>query len=145
MEAVSAAASIIGVITVSAKLISILRSFSASVTDAPRLVQGVCSEISGLSACLHQIQSLMNNMASVPKSKAALLMVDQVQISLAECVIVISELDRAIDSVKSSTGVIEVVKWLWKEDVIEALLSRLQAVKLTLHMMLATLTWLDML
>ena len=143
MDGISVASSIVGITVVAAKLVPVLRNFWLSMKDVPTLVQNVISEISGISACLGQLQSFLHDTSLIPRPRAGLVMVEQILVSLTECVAVFSELERVIDSTCKANGdmsMIDRARWLSKQDIISRILVRLQAAKLTLSLMLSTLT-----
>ena len=137
------ASSIVGITSIVAKLVPLLRTFWYTVNNAPKLVQDVISEVSGISTCLGQLKSYLHDTSSVSRPRAALVMVEQILVSLTECVAVFSELEQVVDynlKDKNSMRTINLARWLYNQDVISRILVRLQAAKLTLTLMLSTLT-----
>lgn len=150
MDPLSVSAAVVGILAASASSISTLRSIWKSLGDAPKFAQDVFSEVTAISGCLGQLQSFLLNIDTVDRSRAALLRVDQVLVSLSECVSVFSELHRILDRVKVAGDIREPsttmsissrARVLRSELEIREILVRLQASKSTLNFMLTTLTW----
>ena len=70
-------------------------------------------------------------------------MVEQLVVTLSNCVLIFSELEEIMDSMKPTglTRPWRLGKWLLKEQAISALLVRMQQSKISLGLMLTTLTW----
>ena len=143
MDPISAVASIVGLVGAAAKVSESLFKFIRSVKDAPKLASTVLQEVSDISACLSQLQSFLigNNAAS--RSHENLLMVEQIVVALTNCVLIFSELEEIVESLKPSdpmqTG--RLAQWVLKAQSIETLFTRLQSSKLSLNLMMTTLTW----
>lgn len=101
MDPLSVSAAIVGILGASTGAISTLRSIWRTISEAPKFAQDVLSEVTGISGCLGQLQLFLLNIDAVDRSRAALLMVDQVLVSLTECVSVFSELQIMLDRLKA--------------------------------------------
>lgn len=142
MDPLSIAASIAGLSVATAQIVSTVRLIWTSVSDAPKCVQEVSAEVTGIRACLGQLQSFLGGLETIHHSRAALLMVDQVVVSLTECVLVASELQTILDKVRvESISIVSRVSIGWHEQEIKDVLTRLRASRSTLHLMVAILTW----
>ena len=143
MEAISAAAAIVGLLGAAAKVSQVLVKFISNVKDAPKLAQKVLTEVSDVSACLNQLQKYLQGALSTSSSQERLLMVEQLVVALSNCVLIFSELEETLDSLKPAEPMQpwRLARWLFKEREISALVVRLQQSKLSLSLMLTTLTW----
>ena len=145
MDPLSAAASIVGILGAAATVSPILKTIIDTVKDAPQLAQNVLVEVSDITACLRQLQTFLLGTANISRSRAALLMVDQVAVTLTNCVMIFSELEEIIDELRLNhpTHPANVrLKFISKKAAIAKLLARLHASKVSLNLMLTTLTWL---
>lgn len=70
-------------------------------------------------------------------------MVEQLVAILSNCVLTFSELEETMDSLKANHSIHSVRQLMWsgKQETVSLLLSRLQSSKMSLSLMLTTLTW----
>ncbi len=143
MDPISAVASIIGLLGAAAKTSKFLFKFIKSVKDAPKLASSVLQEVSDTSACLNQLQSYLMGTRTTSRPQGNLLMVEQIVVALSNCVLVFSELEEIVEPLKSSnrTPSGRLAQWILKEQTIKNLLTRLHISKLSLNLMMTTLTW----
>lgn len=143
MEPISAAASIVGLVGAAAKVSESLFKFIRSVKEAPKLASTVLQEVSDISACLSQLQNFLMGTEAASRSHENLLMVEQIIVALSNCVLIFSELEEIVESLKPSVpmqlGILS--QWILKEQNIRALFTRLQSSKVSLNLMMTTLTW----
>ena len=147
MEPISAVASIIGLLGAAAKISEYLFKFIKSVKDAPKLASSVLQEVSDTSACLNQLQNYLMGTRTTSRPQGNLLMVEQIVVALSNCVLVFSELEEIVESLKPSnrTQSGRLAQWILKEQTITSLLTRLHISKLSINLMMTTLTWYVML
>ena len=143
MDPMSAAASIIGLLGAAAKVSEVLLKFIRSVNGAPKLAQSVLMEVADVNACLSKLQRYLQRTLSSSSSQEQLLMVQDLVAILSNCVLIFSDLEQTVDSLKPVEPMQpwRLAQWLSKEQVISALLVRMQQSKLSLSLMLTTLTW----
>ena len=143
MDGISIAASIVGLLSAAATISLTLTDFITRVKEAPKLVNAVLLEISDISACLGQVQSLLLGAGRVNASNQSLLMVDQVVVVLSNCVLIFSELEKLVEGLKPDQSIpaTHVLKWALREKAVAGLLSRLQSSKTSLSLMISTLTY----
>lgn len=143
MDPLSVSASIIGILGASAKVSSVLVAFVQSTKAAPKLAQTVLSEVNGLSAILTQLQTYLLGTASLSKSRASLILVEQVIVTLTECVTTFSELENALGTSRNDVdmGTLDRIRWAMKESKISDIQGRLQSNKASLTLMLTILQW----
>ena len=144
MDPLSAAASIVGILGAAATINTILKKIVGTVKNAPQQVQNLLVEVSDIAACLGQLQTFLLGTATISRSRAALLMVDQIAVTLTNCVLAFSELEEIIDELRlnqlNSPASIR-LKFIASETDIAKLVARLHASKVSLNLMLTTLTW----
>ena len=143
MDPLSVSASIIGILGAAAKVSSVLISFVQSTKAAPKLAQTVLSEVNGLSAILTHLQTYLLGAASPSKSRASLILVEQVIVTLTECVTTFSELEDALGTSKNDAemSALNRVRWAMKESNISDIQGRLQSNKASLNLMLNIMQW----
>ena len=100
-------------------------------------------EVTDVSACLSQLQRFLLGTQEVARSRESLLLVEQVFVIHSNCVLIFSELEQTLDSIGSDEPMqpIKLAKWMLKEQSITTLLWRLKASKMSLNLILTTLTW----
>ncbi|KAI4214005.1 MAG: hypothetical protein LQ351_003409 [Letrouitia transgressa] len=142
MDGISVAASVVGLLAVAAKITSTLNAFIINVREAPKLARTVLREIADISACLNQVQSLLLGAGKINAPNQSLLMVDDLDVILSNCVVIFSELEELAEGLKADQPIqaIDILKWTMKEKTISALLSRLHSSKASLNLMISTLT-----
>ena len=115
----------------------------SGVNGAPESVQYVLSEVAGIDACIGQLQAFLLGTREVPRSRASMLMVEQVVVTLTGCVTAFLDLQRTLTPMKASQSlrVMDKVRWAMKEQSLGKILGRLQTAKASLNLMLTTLTW----
>ena len=149
MDPLSITVSVVGLLRATAGAVQTLQQIWISFSDAPKTVQNILAEVTGISACLGQLQSFFVNLETIHRSRAALLMVDQVVVSLTECVSVFSELQQLLGKIKKKAikaqpmleSISARLKVVSHEQESKDILVRLQSSKSTLNLMLATITW----
>ena len=140
MDPLSVSASIIGVLSAAAKVSSVLIPFAQNTKAAPKLAQTVLADINGLSTVLSHLQTYLLGYTTPSKSRASLILVEQVIVTLTECVITFSELEDVLGTSKDM-GVLDRIKWAMKESKISDIQRRLQSDKSSLTLMLTILQW----
>ncbi len=143
MDPISVAASILGLLGAATKVSEVLTTFTGSFKDAPKLAKCVITEVEDVKVCLQRLQEVFAVESSSRTSRNALVLVDQLRIVLSHCVITFSELEAAVEVLNSrrSASIGSRLRWVTKESTISKLLQRLQASKLSLNLVLTTLTW----
>ena len=143
MDPLSIIASVAGILAVTTKLISTLTVFSKNVTRCPGSAQNILRETTDLHACVSQVQAFILGDQEAETSRMQLLMVEQLVVTLTHCVLTMSELDKVLDSLKINRAFTarSRLRWMRDEKNIAELLARLQASKISLNLMMTTLTW----
>ena len=143
MDPISAVASIVGLVGAAAKISETLFKFVTSVKDAPKLASCVLQEVSDTSACLSQLESYLVGTKTTSRSHENLLNVEQIVVVLSNCVLIFSELEEIVESLKPSDPIqsSRLGQWVLKERIIKDLFTRLHNSKASLNLMMTTLTW----
>ena len=143
MDPLSVVASVTGISVVAAKIIKTLTAFARNIGSWPASAQCVLNEVADLSACMEQVQAILLGDHEGDRSRKQLLMVEQLVIALSHCVMTMSELDKFLDSIKITQRfpARARVRWMRHEQTVAAILTRLQASKSSLNLMLITMTW----
>ena len=143
MDTISAAASIVGLVGAAAKISETLFKFATSVKGAPKLVSSVLQEVSDTSACLSQLQNYLMGTKTTSRHHEKFLMLQQIDVALSNCVLIFSELEEIVESLKPSDPMQSgrLAQWIIKESRIKDLFPRLQNSKTSLNLMMTTLTW----
>lgn len=147
MDPLSVSASIIGILGAAAKVSSVLITFVKNTKAAPKLAQTVLADVNGLSTVLSHLQTYLLGNASPTRSRASLILVEQVLVTLAECVTTFSELEDALGTSKhgAEMDALNRMKWATKESKVADIQQRLQSNKSSLTLMLTILQWFAML
>ena len=147
MDPLSVSASIIGILGAAAKVSSVLITFVKNTKAAPKLAQTVLADVNGLSTVLSHLQTYLLGTASPTRSRASLILVEQVLVTLAECVTTFSELEDVLGTSKHDVDMdtLDRMKWATKESKVADIQQRLQSNKSSLTLMLTILQWFVML
>lgn len=139
MEPLSVAASLVGLLAATTKVCSLLKA----VNGASNLMQNVLSEVSDIRMSLGQLRTLLFEPEAKYRSRASLLMVEDIIVVLTRAVMTFSELEKVIEEFKKdqSLRVVTRLKLVLKQSTISKLLLRLQSSRASLSLMLTVLTW----
>ncbi|KAI4174243.1 MAG: hypothetical protein LQ343_002381 [Gyalolechia ehrenbergii] len=138
MDPLSIATSIFGLCVATVQVNSLLKTFIDTTKSAPASARHVLTEVTGIYACLNQLDAFLSGRRESPSSRKSLVMIEQLIILFTNCVSLFSELEQTLESVKTGGPMrfIDRVKWASKEKSILKLLARLQASKTSLTMLL---------
>ena len=143
MDPLSVSASIIGILGAAAKVSSVLITFVKNTKAAPKIAQTVLADVNGLSTVLSHLQTYLLGIASPTRSRAWLILVEQVLVTLAECVTTFSELEAVLGTSKHNTEMdsLDCIKWARIESKVADIQEKLQSNKYSLTLMLTILQW----
>lgn len=100
------------------------------------------AEVNGLSAVLGRLQTYLIGVASPSKSRASLILVEQVILTLAGCVTTFSELEDLLGtSDHNDMAALDRMKRAMKESKVSDIQGRLQSNKSSLTLLLTILQW----
>lgn len=143
ISAISVAASVVGLVGATVKVSTLLNDFIRDVKDVPVVAHGVLQEVADIAACLTQLQAFLDGTRVGTRSRTALIMVEQVVVTLTACVMTFSELEEILKNLSCDvpTQMTGRIAWMRKESVLKRLCQRLNSSKISLNLMLTTLTW----
>ena len=146
MDPLSVSASIVGILGAAAKVSSVLITFVGNAKAAPRLAQTVLADVNGLSTVLGHLQTYLLGTTSPTRSRASLILVKQVLVTLAECVTTFSELEDVLGTSRhdAEMDTLNRIKWATKDSKVADIQRRLQSNKSSLTLMLTILQWFAM-
>ena len=136
-EPLSVAAGVIGVATAAVQVSKYLIDFMRRVKNVPIQAATVLNEVNDIHAILEELRPFLLGLDIPNQSRTCLLRVDSVLAVLTSCVETFSELEELMDQLRvEDLGLLGRSKWVSKKPVIAALISRLQANKISLSLML---------
>lgn len=143
MDPLSISASIAGLCIAAVQVSHLLRNFVDSAGQAPRTARHTLMEITGIYACLNQLDAYLVGRQEAARSRRSMIMVEQVIIVLTDSVSIFSELEQILETLRSESPMraIDRAKWSLKEKTLSKLLARLQGSKASLNLLLTILTW----
>ena len=143
MDPLTIAASTVGLLGAAAKVSTVLTAFVSGTRYAPTLAKVILQEVSDISVCLAQLQTFLSGSRVGSRSRTAMIMVEQVVVTLTACMITFSELEEVLGSLKldDPQQLRNRVTWARRESVLTRLLDRLHSSRTSLNLMLTTLTW----
>ncbi|KAL8995921.1 MAG: hypothetical protein Q9169_004457 [Polycauliona sp. 2 TL-2023] len=125
MEPLSIAASVIGILSVTAKLATGLTELVERGKNVPDSMHYLVSELNDLRGCLLQLQPFLRDTQRTFPSRSAMISLDQVVIINTSCVLTLSELDKFVASFqeRQSLSRMDRLRWLRNESRIELMTS----------------------
>ena len=155
-DPLSIAASVAGLITISAQIVGMAKDLFDKVKDAPETMMRVREEVEGMEPIFCQVQLLLNGSGSgLNRGNLTMISVHNLMATLTGCVIVYSRLEKKVNEVCGfndpttasaawkKVGVIaDRVKWgLWRQEEVMVIIEDLQRQKRTLNLILTVITW----
>ena len=143
MDPLSLIASITGILTVAAKITTSITNFIQKEKDFPASTHSVLSEVSGLSLCIGQLSTLLQDDERIDLSRRDEIPVDQLIILSTSLILNMSELEKLLDSfgLDQPVPILAKLRWVRNEKGINTLLTRVRASRSSLDLMLNILTW----
>ncbi|KAG8525604.1 uncharacterized protein KY384_009248 [Bacidia gigantensis] len=134
MDPLSVAASIVGILAAAAKTSSVLTDSIRNTRGAPKLAHNVLEDVNSLRAVLSSLQEYILGTAKLPQAQASLILVEQVVVTLGDCVKLFSELEDLLGSSNEDKTfrALERLKWAFNDSKIAELQSRLEKNKTSL-------------
>ena len=140
MDGISGAAAIVGLLGAAATISLALNDFITKVKVATKVARMVLLEVADISSCLGQVQSLLLGAGRVNACNQSLLTVEEIIVVLSNCVLIFSELEELVEGLKPDHSAQAILKWTMEEKIVAALLLRLQSSKISLSLIISTLT-----
>ncbi|KAF4457352.1 cell division control protein 42 [Fusarium austroafricanum] len=135
-DPLSIAASIVGLLAAGGKVCEVLSTFINSTVDAPNSAAAALQNVEHMNLTLHSIQSLIDSLDTIDRSRKSLIQLDHLSIVVTHAVLTISELESIIcreDSLMNR------LRWVWNEKKVLTLLPRLETQKTSLSLMVTIL------
>ena len=128
MDPLSVTASVVGILGAATKVSSVLITFVQNTKGASKLAHNVLAEVNGVSTILSHLQTYLLGLATSSNSRTSLILVEQVIVTLAECVTTFSELEDVLGTtqLESDLHILDRVKWAMKESKVADIQRRLQ-------------------
>jgi hypothetical protein len=140
MDPLSIAASITGILTAAAQVVSIL----SQIRDAPAAISSIVTEIQHIEIVFRALQRLIDRAALVTRQRAAMIPLEDVTVILTQTVLVFSELETVVNPL-SLGGKQSVLRrrlgFSRKETGINRLVNQLQRHKTSLSLLLQIIQW----
>ena len=152
-DPLSIAASVAGLITISAQIVGIAKELFDKVEDAPETMMRVREEVESIEPIFHQVQRMLNGSGSgLNRGNLTMISIHNLMATLTGCVIVYTRLEKKVNEVcgfsdptsswKRAGVVANRVKLgLWRHEEVLIIIEELQRHKLSLNMMLTILSW----
>ena len=136
-DPLSIAAGAVGLLTAATQIFLLLIKLIKESRCAPNQARMVLAEVNDTANILAQLQCFLLGVDTSDNSRASLIQVEQVIVTLTGCVLTFSELDVLLDDLKSgSMTMMDRLKWAKKASAINRVVQRLQTQKLSLSLML---------
>jgi len=154
-DPLSIAASVAGLITISAQIVGMAKDLFGKVKDAPETMMQVREEVESMQPIFSQVQLLLNGAGSQPNhGNLTMISIHNLMTTLTGCVIVYSRLEKKVNEVcgfndpttasaawKKAGVIAGRVKWgLWRHEEVLCIIEDLQRQKLSLNLMLTIIT-----
>ncbi|KAI5781264.1 ankyrin repeat-containing domain protein [Geopyxis carbonaria] len=148
MDGLSVAASLAGLLQLSAKVISLL----STMKDAPSLAENVYREVVALKAIFHQLQEFISQSPTTSEGQGGMIHVDHIVVTLTGCVCAFGELERELEDLELNPSKREPgikgwtlnawdrAKWAQKDSNIRRIIGDLERIKSSLNMMVTIYT-----
>ena len=155
-DPLSIAASVAGLITISAQIVGMAKELFDKVNDAPESMMRVREEVESMQPIFLQVQLLLTGAGSRPNhSNLTMISVHSLMATLTGCVIVYSRLEKKVNEVcglpdpttasaawKRAGVIADRIKWgLWGHEEVLSIIEDLQRQKLNLILMLTIICW----
>lgn len=133
-----AAASIVGLLAIAAKVGLALENFVSNCIDAPLIAQTICDEVRDFRFALSKLQPYVDRTTPITPLGALSTDVNHLSLTLVSCVSTLARLEKTVDRLKTSgrMDTVDRLRWSWAEAAIAELAQRLQHHKSTLNLLL---------
>ena len=155
-DPLSIAASVAGLITISAQIVGMAKEVFGKVKDAPETMMQMREEVESMQPIFSQVQLLLNGSGKgVNHANLTMISVHNLMSTLTGCVIVYSKLEKKVNEVcgfndpttasalwKRAGVIADRVKWgLWRHEEVMCIIEDLQRQKRSLNLMVTIITW----
>jgi hypothetical protein len=143
-DPLSIAASVAGLLGVTAKLSTTIGSFVSNVSDAPESSRWALSVVAETRLTLHSIKDLMDRLPHLPRDRKEMIHIRHLVVVFREAILSLSELEAIVctNTQNHATRWQSLrVKWALEEEKIVKIIQRLQGHKTSLSTMLNVIQW----
>lgn len=140
-DPLSIAAAVVGLLATAGKVCSVLSAFVSDVVDAPQTARDTLATVEEVRLALEMVKGLVDTVSTLPSRRRVLVRLDHIAITLSNCVLTLSELESLMCCFKDNILIRLRWFWLWSEKKVLRLLSRLEAQKTSLSLMVTVLMW----
>ena len=145
MDPLSIAASVAGLLILSANIYSSLSSQLGKVSTAPRAAQDLLREVAETRLVIESMSSLVDSFARVPTSRRNMVPLEHVVMTLTHTILMFDDLktfmDKSFVSLDTLNSVWQRLRWARREDRVKELVDRLWRQKVTISLILNILQW----
>jgi hypothetical protein len=143
MDPLSVMASVVGLLTAAGTVTSILSTVKSSISDTPRLIDRILSEVKEVEISLSAVHRFLLGIRTAPIHRIAMIQLDHLIATLTESVLTFSELEALVKPLATGpkTSILERIKWAWKEDAVSGIMQRLERHKSSFSLMLNIAQW----
>ena len=141
MDPLSISGSIVGILVAASQVSSAITRFLRKTHDAPETAQCVLKDVSNLSVVLTELRNYLLNLGSASKPSVSLILVEQMVVTLSDCVAAFSKLEELLGTSENSAEahLLSKIKWAAKEASIMQIMGRLRDDRSSLMSMLTIL------
>ncbi|KAF2231806.1 hypothetical protein EV356DRAFT_518191 [Viridothelium virens] len=105
MNPLSISASIVGILAAAGQISFAVTDFLRKTHGAPKTARRVLEDVNGLSVVLTELQNYLLNLGSASKPSASLILVEQIVVTLSDCVAAFSELEELLGTSESTAEI----------------------------------------
>ncbi|KAJ3519099.1 hypothetical protein NM208_g14264 [Fusarium decemcellulare] len=135
MDPLSAAASIVGLVTAVGKLYTLL-DYVSSVRNAPATIRDAKDEVGHAQLALRSMERCLNRLASLNPDRTALIQVDDLRVTLADAMMAFSEFEALLRDLTRLARLRAAIAWPKYAKAMEDHLVKVQRYKSSLTLML---------
>ncbi len=139
----SVIASVTGLLAAAAKVTLIVSGFIEKGKDAPHSMRSVVLELSDLTLSLCQLRPFIQGASTASQDRREAISVEQIVAISTSLVLNMSELEKLVDScgIDKPMSLSSILRWVRSEDELVKVLTRVQASKNSLNLILTIFTW----
>jgi hypothetical protein len=141
-DALSVAASIIGILAAAGKVAETLGPVVSAFKDTTNTATAIYAEVNSSRTILTSLQALLNDLENSPERRRQLIQVDQLVAVLTDGVLIFNELEPLVLQLGNDTERWRTrIQWTIKKDKLNSFVSRMQLFKGSINVMLSILHW----
>ena len=140
MDPLSVAASVVGLLTASAKVCTLLEHLS-SVQECPATIQDARTEVKHAELALQSLQRYLQRLDLVDPQRAALIQIDELRVVLSDAMLAFSEFESLLQLLGSMARMRVSITWVRYSKKIDEHRNKIQRYIASLNLMLGILQW----